>query len=141
MVDHKLPKELGEKVNVSCKATGNPIPSINWVKKTASDGHVPVTDVDLKNHTLRINSLLEEHYGDYMCLAENKFGNDTVVLSLGKYSCPYGLVGAVYLTSFRFKPWSILLYRILEGNAHRLQRHSAQKSVNNDTGMVEKLWI
>lgn len=98
MVDHKLPKELGEKVNVSCKATGNPIPSVNWVKKTASDGrHVPVTHVDLKNHTLRINSLLEGHYGDYMCLAENKFGNDTVVLSLGKYSCPYELVGAVCL--------------------------------------------
>ena len=96
MMDHKLPKELGEKVNVSCKATGNPIPSVNWVKKTASNGrHVPVTHVDLKNHTLRINSLLEEHYGDYMCLAENEFGNDTVVLSLGKYNCLYGLVGMV----------------------------------------------
>ena len=88
MVDHKLLKELGEKVNVSCKARGNPSPSVNWVKKTAADGrHVPAKQRDWENHTLRINSLLEEHYGDYMCLAENKLGNDTVVLSLGKYNC------------------------------------------------------
>lgn len=87
MVDHKLPKGLGEKVNASCKATGNPTPSVNWVRKTADGHHVPVTQLHGKNHTLRINSLLEEHYGDYMCSAENKFGSDSVVLSLGKYNC------------------------------------------------------
>ena len=86
MVDHKLLKELGEKVNVSCKATGNPTPSVNWVRKTVDGRHVPVTQLGGKNYTLRINSLLEEHYGDYMCLAENNFGNDTVILSVGKYN-------------------------------------------------------
>ena len=97
MVDHKLPKELGENVNVSCKATGNPTPSVKWIRKTADGLHVQVTQWDGKNHTLRINSLLEDHYGDYMCLAENKFGNDTVVLSLGKCNCiyGYGFVGAM----------------------------------------------
>lgn len=86
-MDYKLPKELGDIVNETCKATGNPTPSVKWVKKTANGRHIPVTQWDGKNHTLRINSLLEEHYGDYMCLAENKFGNDTVVLSLGKCNC------------------------------------------------------
>ncbi|KAJ7350232.1 hypothetical protein OS493_037695 [Desmophyllum pertusum] len=46
--------------------------------------HVPVTQWDEKNHTLRIKSLLEQHYGEYVCVAENTFGKDTVVLSLVK---------------------------------------------------------
>ena len=110
MVDQKLPKELGEKVNVNCKATGNPTPSVKWVRKTADGRHTPVTQWDGKSHTLQINSLLEEHYGDYMCLAENKFGNDTVVLSLGK--CDYLRMRSCRcshggLTSFGFEPWSM----------------------------------
>ena len=85
MVDHKLQKELGDKVNETCRALGNPTPSVKWVKKTPEGGHVPVTHWDEKNHTLHIKSLQDQHYGDYVCVAENKFGNDTVVLSLGKY--------------------------------------------------------
>lgn len=84
MVDYKLTKELGDQVNLSCKASGNPTPSVKWVKKTAEGLHVPVTQWDEKNHTLRIKSLLEQHYGEYVCVAENTFGKDTVVLSLGK---------------------------------------------------------
>lgn len=87
MVDHKLFKEPGENVNVSCNATGNPTPSVKWIRKTVDGLHVQVTQWDGKNHTLQINSLLEEHYGDYMCVAENKFGNDIVVLSVGKFNC------------------------------------------------------
>ena len=87
LVDYKLSKELRGKVNETCKATGNPTPSVKWGKKTADGRHVPVTQWNGKNHTLRINSLQEEHYGDYVCLAENKIGNDIVVLSLGKCNC------------------------------------------------------
>ena len=84
MVDRKMSKDLGDEVNETCHATGNPAPSVKWVKKTAEGHHAPVTQWDNKNHTLRIKSLQEQHYGDYVCVAENTFGNDTVVLSVGK---------------------------------------------------------
>lgn len=83
-MDRKFPKDLGAKINETCRATGNPAPSVKWVKKTSEGRHVPVTHWDEKNHTLHIKFLQEKHYGDYVCVAENKFGNDTVVLSLGK---------------------------------------------------------
>ena len=84
MEGDSLAKELGEKVNVSCEVTGNPPPSVKWVKRTPQGHHVPVVNRGKENHTLLIKSLQQQHYGDYMCMAENKFGNDSVVLSVGK---------------------------------------------------------
>ena len=83
-MEDKLARDLGEKVNVTCKATGNPAPSVKWVTKSADGRHEPVTHVGENNHSLQIDSVQEEHYGDYVCFAENTFGNDTVVLALGK---------------------------------------------------------
>ncbi|XP_022801625.1 vascular endothelial growth factor receptor 2-like [Stylophora pistillata] len=82
MVDDSLAKELGEKVNVSCEVTGNPPPSVKWVKRTPQGHHVPVVNRGKENHTLLIKSLQQQHYGVYMCMAKNKFGNDSVVLSV-----------------------------------------------------------
>ena len=79
-----LKRDLGENVNVTCKATGNPAPSVKWIVKTDDERHAPVRQSDGKNHTLRINSIQEQHYGVYVCVAENRFGNDTFSFALGK---------------------------------------------------------
>lgn len=82
MVDDNLTMELGEKVNVSCEVTGNPPPSVKWVKRTSEGDYVPVVNRGKENRTLLIKSLRQQHYGDYICVAENKFGHDSVVLSV-----------------------------------------------------------
>jgi len=90
-MEDTLARDLGENVNVTCKATGNPEPLVKWVTKTGDGRHAPVTQSDDKKHTLRINSVQEQHYGKYVCFAENTFGNDTVVLSIVKRT-PVGAV-------------------------------------------------
>lgn len=92
MVDDNLTMELGEKVNVSCEVTGNPPPSVKWVKRTSEGDYVPVVNRGKENRTLLIKSLRQQHYGDYICVAENKFGHDSVVLSVGKCAMVRGFL-------------------------------------------------
>ena len=92
MVDDNLTMELGEKVNVSCEVTGNPHPSVKWVKRTSEGDYVPVVNRGKENRTLLIKSLRQQHYGDYICVAENKFGHDSVVLSVGKCAMVRGFL-------------------------------------------------
>ena len=92
MVDDNLTMELGEKVNVSCEVTGNPPPSVKWVKRTSEGDVVPVVNRGKENRTLLIKSLRQQHYGDYICVAENKFGHDSVVLSVGKCAMVRGFL-------------------------------------------------
>ena len=89
-MDDTLPKDLGEQVNITCRATGNPAPAVKWVMKTGEGRHTPITQWSHENHTLRIDSVQEHHYGEYVCFAENEFGNDTVVLAVGKSNVPVG---------------------------------------------------
>ena len=89
-MDDTLPKDPGEQVNITCRATGNPAPAVKWVMKTGEGRHAPITQWSHENHTLRIDSVQEHHYGEYVCFAENEFGNDTVVLAVGKSNVPVG---------------------------------------------------
>ena len=89
-VDDTLRKDPGEQVNITCRATGNPAPAVKWVMKTGEGRHTPITQWSHENHTLRIDSVQEHHYGEYVCFAENEFGNDTVVLAVGKSNVPVG---------------------------------------------------
>ena len=89
-MDDTLRKDPGEQVNITCRATGNPAPAVKWVMKTGEGRHKPITQWSHENHTLRIVSVQEHHYGEYVCFAENEFGNDTVVLAVGKSNVPVG---------------------------------------------------
>ena len=100
-MDDTLPRDPGEQVNITCKATGNPAPAVKWVMKTGEGRYAPITQRSHENHTLRIDSVQEHHYGEYVCFAENDFGNDTVVLAVGKSNVPVGTsnvpVGKFYI--------------------------------------------
>ena len=89
-MDDTLRKDPGEQVNITCRATGNPAPAVKWVMKTGQGRHASITQWSHENHTLRIDSVQEHHYGEYVCFAENEFGNDTVVLAVGKSNVPVG---------------------------------------------------
>ena len=89
-MDDSLRKDPGEQVNITCRATGNPAPAVKWVVKTGEGRHAPITQWSHENHTLWIDSVQEHHYGEYVCFAENEFGNDTVVLAVGKSNVPVG---------------------------------------------------
>lgn len=83
-MENKVARDLGESVNITCRATGNPAPSVKWITKTVSGHHRPESSLDVDNQTLQINNIQEEHFKEYVCLAINRFGNDTLAFALGK---------------------------------------------------------
>ena len=72
----KTPME-GENITLSCNATGNPEPSISWIK----DGF-PINSnfritFSQDNKRLRITNISRTDSGEYQCMARNRVGNDT----------------------------------------------------------------
>ena len=75
--------EIGDNLTVSCEASGNPKPSVKWLKKS-KELHNPVEDPGEDPGILTIDEMREEHFDEYFCVAENKLGHDSVKLSIGK---------------------------------------------------------
>ena len=67
----------GENITLSCNATGNPEPSISWVKDGSpinSNSRISFSQV---NKRLTITSISRTDSGEYQCVVRNRFGNDT----------------------------------------------------------------
>jgi len=62
--------ELGKPWNATCKATGNPLPSVEWRREK---GNTSVTEKlrDSKGVVLPIRSVSQDDLGIYICVAEN----------------------------------------------------------------------
>ncbi|XP_066015799.1 hemicentin-1-like [Pocillopora verrucosa] len=72
----KTPIE-GENMTLSCNATGNPEPSISWVKDgfpISSDSRISFSH-DYKRLTITYVNRMDS--GEYRCVARNRVGNDT----------------------------------------------------------------
>ena len=74
--------EIGDNLTVSCEASGNPKPSVKWLKES-KELRSPVEHPGGDLGILKIDEIREEHFGEYFCVAENKLGNDSVKL-IGK---------------------------------------------------------
>ncbi|KAK7497753.1 hypothetical protein BaRGS_00010887 [Batillaria attramentaria] len=61
---------LGDPVSVTCRATGNPAPTVTWSGR--------------QNPHLVIDSTINPDFKDYTCTATNPFGTDTQVMSVIK---------------------------------------------------------
>lgn len=68
--------QIGRKITLQCRASGNPTPEISWEK----DGHtIPLGHphyVIKPNKNLRINSASLEDAGSYRCIASSRVGKD-----------------------------------------------------------------
>ena len=57
---------------LNCNATGNPVPSIKWIRKSA--GEVTVVS---NNSVLVFAAIHGNESGLYQCIASNNIGNDS----------------------------------------------------------------
>merc|ERR1719278_1983392 len=88
-----IAKPLMSKVQLTCKATGNPAPDIRWMKDgvrieenpTQRPDYFNYYKVKSKQQKLVISQLLKAHEGKYTCIVANKWGvlkHSTVVEGL-----------------------------------------------------------
>ncbi|KAG2461987.1 leucine-rich repeat and immunoglobulin-like domain-containing nogo receptor-interacting protein 4b isoform X2 [Polypterus senegalus] len=93
IVDLKLQEftvEEGSTVVFSCKAEGDPIPNISWISpqraRLSSSGRIRV----LSNGSLEVRYAQVQDGGNYICVASNAAGNDTlsVLLLVQGFSIP-----------------------------------------------------
>ena len=70
-------KSEGENVTLSCKADGNPVPTISWTRNGSpvdESGRISFSE-DKKQ--LTITNVSRTDSGEYQCVASNSLGNDT----------------------------------------------------------------
>ena len=67
----------GENITLSCNATGNPEPSISWVKDGFLIQSNSRINFSLGNKILTITNTSRTDSGEYRCVARNRVGNDT----------------------------------------------------------------
>ena len=69
--------EEGENVNLVCKATGLPVPTVSWRK--AFVGHLPRGKTTVIDGNMTIFSVTKEDMGAYLCSAKNLLGEDSSI--------------------------------------------------------------
>ena len=69
---------LGDEVMITCVATGNPIPSVIWLK----DGSLLSGNTLDRNGILYIKEFAMENSGNYTCIANSVLGSAETHLSL-----------------------------------------------------------
>ncbi|KAJ8728981.1 hypothetical protein PYW07_006677 [Mythimna separata] len=72
-VDGTLEVVQGSRTRIACKATGNPIPDIQWIKQGRA---VSENSYDIDYADLVLNNVQVEQGGVYTCVAANEGGSD-----------------------------------------------------------------
>ncbi|XP_030645092.1 leucine-rich repeat and immunoglobulin-like domain-containing nogo receptor-interacting protein 4a [Chanos chanos] len=95
----------GHTVLFSCRADGDPVPSITWLNPQRSilspTGRIRV----LSNGSLEVRYAQVQDSGYYLCLASNAAGNDSVSVSLRVRGFPYSSRNRTY--PFFLEGWSL----------------------------------
>lgn len=85
----KVGQKVGYVAKLTCKATAYPAASVSWIRNEkilSNSEHYEIsttgTNHDVTVSILKLNEVADHHYGEYICKAENPFGNDETKLEL-----------------------------------------------------------
>lgn len=69
----------GEICSLSCKAEGNPLPTVQWYKDEVCIDNNPQYQITYNNGEalLKIEHTNTSHNGKYTCVATNRLGSDS----------------------------------------------------------------
>ena len=79
--DTPLLLKIGDPLNISCVAKGNPAPNVTWLHNNAGKA---VSPTSTNSQQLIINSMEDKDFGFYTCIAINKLKNTTVSVETKK---------------------------------------------------------
>lgn len=66
--------------NLSCEVSGDPLPSVSWIKVSNDELHI--------GKLLNFTSIRRNDAGNYTCEASNRCGNDSETISINVF-CKY----------------------------------------------------
>ncbi|XP_065905337.1 hemicentin-1-like isoform X3 [Dysidea avara] len=80
------PATIGGGENLTCTATGIPLPNITWMNQDGNTAGTPsdmMIDATTIQSTLTFSNLQDDDFGNYVCMASNTFNIDTATALLG----------------------------------------------------------
>ncbi|XP_020610523.1 roundabout homolog 1-like [Orbicella faveolata] len=80
-------KSEGENVTLSCKADGNPVPTISWTRNGSPVGQSGRISFSADKKQLTITHVNRTDSGEFRCVASNSLGNDTSDASTVDIQC------------------------------------------------------
>lgn len=75
------PLKLGETLNITCEAKGNPAPNVTW-KKNRTGEIVGTSQLNINRLVLKLEK--DEDFGIYMCIARNRLNTASLPVSVKK---------------------------------------------------------
>ena len=85
--DTPLSLKIGDPLNISCVAKGNPAPNVTWSNNNTG---IAVSPTSTNSQRLIINSIEDKDFGFYTCIASNKLKDTMVSVEIMK--------GKIYFT-------------------------------------------
>ena len=82
----------GENLTLVCNATGNPAPTLSWIRDGSpveTSGRISISD-DKKQ--LTITNVSRTDSGEYRCVANNSLGNETSNVATVDVQCKYNVL-------------------------------------------------
>jgi len=81
-------------VTLSCNATGNPVPTISWIRDgsaldTTINSRISFSDVKKK---LTITNMNRTDSGEYQCVATNRVESDTSKAATLNVECKFNIL-------------------------------------------------
>lgn len=76
-----LSLKIGEPLNISCVAVGNPAPSVTWLKNSTGKA---VSPTSINSQRLIIKSMEDKHFGLYSCIASNNLSHTMASVDIKK---------------------------------------------------------
>lgn len=76
-----LSLKIGEPLNISCVAVGNPAPSVTWLKNSTGKA---VSPISTNSQRLIIKSMEDKDFGLYSCIASNNLSHTMASVDIKK---------------------------------------------------------
>ena len=98
---------VGTNLTLTCNASGDPTPNVNWTKEGET-----AAEFNVSGHKLHLVNVKREDFGSYKCTADNGYGTPATSLAVVNVQCKFYtlILFHVYLCLVHFDPLCLLLY-------------------------------